>query len=61
MDMMTGIASQAMSMKQAQVGEQYAISVPKKAMETEELALQEITEMLPQTPPSRGVHLDVYA
>ena len=60
MDMMTSIASQAMSMSQAQFAQQYSISVAKKAMETEELALQEITEMLPQTPPM-GVNLDVYA
>ena len=60
MDLMTGIAAQAMSMKQAQFAQQYSISVAKKAMETEELALQETTEMLPQTPPM-GAKLDVYA
>lgn len=60
MDLMTSVASQAMSMKQAQFAQQYSISVAKKAMETEELALQEITEMLPETP-RMGVNLDVYA
>ncbi len=60
MDLMNSIASQAMSMKQAQLGQQYSISVAKKAMETQELALQEVTEMLPQTP-RMGVNLDVYA
>lgn len=60
MDLMTGIASQAMSMSQAQFAQQYSISVAKKAMETQEIALQEITEMLPKTPPM-GVNLDVYA
>lgn len=60
MDIMNSIAAQSVSMSQAQFGQQYAVSVAKKAMETQELALQEITEMLPQTP-SMGINLDVYA
>jgi hypothetical protein len=51
MDMMNSIASSAMSMSAAQFEQQYSISVQKKAMETQELALQELQEMLP-TPPS---------
>ena len=52
MDMMNSIASSAMSMSAAQFEQQYSISVQKKAMETQELALQELQEMLPTCTPS---------
>ena len=50
MDMMNSIASGAMSMSEAQFEQQYSISVQKKAMDVEELALQELQEMLPPSP-----------
>ena len=50
MDMMNSIASSAMQMSVAQFEQQYSISVQKKAMETQELALQELQEMLPPSP-----------
>ena len=50
MDMMNNIASSAMNMSAAQFEQQYSISVQKKAMETQELALQELQEMLPPSP-----------
>jgi len=50
MDMMNSIASGAMNMSAAQIEQQYSISVQKKAMEVEELALQELQEMLPPSP-----------
>ena len=50
MDMMNSIASSTMSMSAAQFEQQYSISVQKKAMETQELALQELQEMLPPSP-----------
>ena len=50
MDMMNSIASSAMQMSVAQFEQQYSISVQKKAMEVEELALQELQEMLPPSP-----------
>lgn len=50
MDIMNSIASSAMSMNAAQIEQQYSISVQKKAMEVEELALQELQEMLPPSP-----------
>ena len=50
MDMMNSIASSAMNMIAAQFEQQYSISVQKKAMETQELALQELQEMLPPSP-----------
>ena len=46
MDMMNSIASSAMQMSAAQFEQQYSISVQKKAMDVEELALQELQEML---------------
>ena len=50
MDVMNSIASSAMQMSAAQFEQQYSISVQKKAMEVEELALQELQEMLPPSP-----------
>ena len=50
MDMMNSIASSAMNMSATQFEQQYSISVQKKAMETQELALQELQEMLPPSP-----------
>ena len=50
MDMMNSIASASMSMSAAMFQQNYAMAVTKKMMDTEELALQELQEMLP--PPS---------
>lgn len=50
MDMMNSIASSAMQMNAAQLEQQYSISMQKKAMDVEELALQELQEMLPPSP-----------
>ena len=50
MDMMNSIASTAMSMSAAKLEQQYSISMQKKAMNVEELALQELQEMLPPSP-----------
>jgi len=58
--MMNSIAAQAMSMSAASFAQQYSVSVQKKVMDTQELAAQEILEMLPQQPPM-GQHIDVYA
>ncbi len=57
MDIMNSIASSAMSMSAAQFEQQYAISVQKKAMDVEELALQELQEMLPPSPYSFDVRV----
>ncbi len=57
MDLMNSIASSAMSMSAAQLAQNYDIAVTKKAMDVEELALQELTEMLPPSP----YNIDVYA
>ena len=50
MDMMTSMASTALSMSAAKLEQQYSISMQKKAMDVEELALQELQEMLPPSP-----------
>jgi len=47
MDIMNSIASGAMSMSAAKIEQQYLISMQKKAMDVEEMALQELQEMLP--------------
>lgn len=52
MDMMNSIASTAMSMSAAKLEQQYSISMQKKAMDVEELALQELQEMQEMLPPS---------
>ncbi len=57
MDMMNGIASAAMTMSAAQLEQATDIAVQKKAMQVEELALQELQEMLPPSP----YGFDVYA
>lgn len=57
MDLMNSIASSAMSMNAAKLAQAYDMAVTKKAMDVEELALQELTEMLPPSP----YNFDVYA
>ncbi len=58
MDIMNSIAAQSMSMSAAQFGQQYAISVQKKIMDNQEMAAQELLEMLPQQP-AKGQYIDV--
>lgn len=57
------IASSAMAMQALQFQQSYAIAMTQKAMDTQELAGQELLEMLPQQPQpvSTSRHLDVYA
>jgi len=59
MDMMSSIAAQAMSMSAAQFQQSYAIAMTKKCMDTQEIAAQELLEMLPEVP--KGQYIDVYA
>lgn len=44
------IASSAMAMQALQFQQSYAIAMTQKAMDTQELAGQELLEMLPQQP-----------
>ncbi|MCI8539678.1 MAG: putative motility protein [Oscillospiraceae bacterium] len=63
--MMESIASMAMSMKSAEFASNYSIAVTKKMMDTQELAAQELMNMLPDTPaaagPALGQYIDTYA
>lgn len=58
--MMESIAGMATDLSAAQFANQYAISVTKKMMDTQELAGQELLKMLPPTP-GKGQYIDVYA
>lgn len=64
--MMESIASMATSMKAAGFANNYSIAVQKKMMDTQELAAQEVLEMLPdvqqmQMAVPKGQYIDVYA
>lgn len=62
MGMMESIASASMGLSSAKVAQQYSISVAKKVMDTQELAAQELLEMLPEQPQiPQGQFIDVYA
>lgn len=58
MDMMSSIASMDTAYSQAQLATDYSMALTKKVMDTtEELALQELEQMLPPSPYT----FDVYA
>ncbi len=60
--LMGNIAATASAMSAVQIQQSYSVSMAKKAMESQELAAQELLEMLPQTPaPASGSIIDVYA
>ena len=57
---MDSIAQTAMSMKAAEFAVAYSTAVTKKVMDTQELAAEELLEMLPATP-DMGQYIDTYA
>lgn len=60
--MMESIAGMATQMSAAQFANQYALSVTKKMMDTQELAGQELVKMLEAVPtPGKGQYVDFYA
>lgn len=62
--MMESIASMSMSMSAAQFESAYSIAMTKKTMDLQEMAGQELLEMLPQQPQitvPKGQYIDVYA
>ena len=62
MDMMSSIASMATSMKAASFANDYSLAVTKKVMDSQEMAAQEILEMLPDvTAMAKGQYIDTYA
>lgn len=58
--MMDSIASAAMQMSAQQFQVQYSMAVTKKVMDTQEMAAQELLEMLPPTQ-DMGQYIDTYA
>ena len=60
MNTMDGIAATASSLASAQLQQSYTLAVSKKAMESQELAVQELLQMLPPSS-SSGYKFDVYA
>ena len=60
--MMEQIAAMSMNMSAATVAQNYSIAITKKTMESQELAAQELLQMMPETPaPAKGQYIDVYA
>lgn len=57
--MMESIASAAMSMQAAQLSMNYSMAIERKVMDTQEMAAQELLQMLPDIP--RGQFIDTYA
>lgn len=58
--MMDAIASAAMNMSAAQFSVQYSSALQRKAMDSMEMAAQELLNMLPDSPPM-GQYIDTYA
>lgn len=58
--MMNSIAAAAMDMNATQFSVEYSMAVTKKIMDTQEMAAQELMEMLPP-PESLGQYIDTYA
>ena len=58
--MMDAIAGASMSMSAAQFSVEYAMAMTKKVMDTQELAAEEMLEMLPAAE-SLGQFIDTYA
>ena len=62
MDLTSSIASASMTLSSVQTQMQYSTAVTKKAMDSQEMALQGLLEMLPQqSAPAKGVYIDTYA
>ena len=59
--MMDSIANMAMNVSSAQLTMCYSLALTEKAMDTQELSLKMVSEMLPQQPASMGTYIDVYA
>ncbi len=55
------IASMATSMSNAQLQYNVSLSVTKKAMDSQEMAMQGLLEMMPQNPAGIGQNIDTYA
>ena len=65
MDYLPDIAALSMDLKAAQFSQQYAVAIEKQAMDLQEIAAREITDMMPQVNSvpviPKGDYIDVYA
>ena len=61
MDMMNSMASMSMDIVAVKLQQGIQISVAKKAMESQEIALKAMTEMMPPLPQGMGTYIDTYA
>ncbi|HIV61752.1 MAG TPA: YjfB family protein [Candidatus Butyricicoccus avistercoris] len=61
MSMVGNIAGMATGMSNAQLQYNVSLSVTKKAMDSQEVALQGLLEMMPQNPAGIGQNIDTYA
>lgn len=57
---MDHVAAMSMEMSAAKLQQSVSLAVTKKVMDTEELAAQELLQMLPKIP-GRGTYIDTYA
>lgn len=60
MSMMDAMASASMSLSAMQLQQSYSIAVAKKAMDSQQMAAQELLQMLPQST-GESHQIDVYA
>lgn len=62
MNIMDSVAATSVSMSAASLQQSVSLAVTKKVMDSQDLALQELTKMLPATPaPAKGAYIDTYA
>ena len=62
MNIMDSIAATSVSMSAASLQQSVSLAVTKKVMDSQDMALQELTKMLPATPaPAKGAYIDTYA
>lgn len=58
--MMDAIAVSAMRMANEQLSVSYSMAMERKVMDTQEMAAQELLQMLPDVP-AKGQYIDTYA
>lgn len=61
MDMASSIASMATNMSSANLQYNVSMAVTKKAMDSQEVALEGLLEMMPPSPAGVGQNIDTYA
>ena len=61
MSMVGNIAGMATGMSNAQLQYNVSLSVTKKAMDSQEVAMQGLLEMMPPNPAGVGQNIDTYA